>query len=881
MNLEEALGIVRLMIDRGIGTDVAINNPAIPEEFREQIRQILKEEETILLRPVRMVTVDQLRGEWLRDIDRSSWYYWLMLREYLIGMKGWDSSSIVRSLDEATDRILGQLAPPSTDQFDIRGLVLGYVQSGKTANYSGLIAKAADTGYRLFIILSGIDNGLRRQTQIRLDHELVGYADNPPGAIILPPRGRQWHQFTTEAFDGDFRPGYANYAALQGTEPVLLVVKKNSRVLQRLHNWLDAAPDETKSSLPVLIIDDEADLASIDTRGSYQQEDGPLPDDYEEPSVINGKIRELLTMFHRISYVAYTATPFANILIPHDTYDPTKENDLYPKDFIIDLPKPNGYFGAEELFGRLDDAAGEETGGMDVVRDIPYDDLDELLQGNIPQSLRNAIMDFVLAGAAKAARGQANAPATMLVHVSQFILQQMGTSAMVNQIFSELRDEWRYQRTLGIQDRLKQRWENEFHPVTTSISPERIQTFEELLTCIGPFLESVQVRTINSFTGEVLDYERELGLKAIAIGGNRLSRGLTLEGLIVSYFARRSATYDTLMQMGRWFGFRSGYEDLTRIYITPELARWLSDLALVEYQLRQDIERYEAEDLTPLQLGSRILAHPAMLVTSRLKQRQATRITVEQNYAEQLQQTFWFPFERPNDLRELLERNMLYTREFLQNLGDPSRWTDDGPIWNEIGSTMILEFLQNYHVDWGATNISLPLICNYIERQNELDYPQELQNWTVAIKGRGSPDARLGECDITVPGGVIYPVRRTRLTGNPNSLGVITSPGDEEEGLSEEQLGMARGLVESGRYDRNRAARHIRDATDGLLLIYPISRYSGYNLPHGGRRQQLYDDPESPMANGIIGLALSFPRSERAQSIRGEYVVGTVGWRPL
>lgn len=881
MNLEEALGIVRLMIDRGIEADSAINNPVIPIDFREQIKQILKEEENILLRPVRMLNIDQPHGEWLRGIDRSSWYYWLMLREYLIGVKGWDPSSTVRSLDEATDRILGQLAPPSTDQFDIRGLVLGYVQSGKTANYTGLIAKAADTGYRLFIILSGIDNGLRRQTQIRLDHELVGYADNRPGAVILPARGRQWHQFTTEDFDGDFRPGHANYAALQGTEPVLLVVKKNSQVLQRLHNWLDAAPDETKSSLPVLIIDDEADLASIDTRGSYQQEDGPLPDDYEEPSVINGKIRELLNMFNRRSYVAYTATPFANILIPHDTYDPTKENDLYPKDFIVDLPKPNDYFGAEELFGRLDDVTGEETGGLDIIQNIPEDELNELLQGNIPQSLSNAVMDFVLAGAARAARGQADAPATMLVHVSQFILVQIGISTMVNQIFSELRDEWRYQRRLGIQERFKQRWKNEFCPVTASISPDRYRTFEEIVTFIGPFLESVQLRTINSATGEVLDYERELGLKAIAIGGNRLSRGLTLEGLTVSYYVRRSATYDTLMQMGRWFGFRSGYEDLTRIYITPELAVWFSNLALVEYQLRQDIERYEAENLAPLQLGTRILAHPAMLVTSRLKQRHGTRITIDQNYVEQLVQTFWFPFVRPYDLRELLERNILSTREFLQILGNPSRWTQDGPVWSEVESNLILDFLQNYRVDSEATNISLPLICNYIERQNELNDPQELRNWTVAIKGRGSPDVNLGESDIVIPGGTIYPVSRTRLTSNPNSLGVITSPGDEEEGLSEEQLEEARGLVESGRFDRNRAARHVRAATEGLLLIYPISRYSGYNLQSRERRRKLYDDLDSPQASGIIGLAISFPRSERAQSIRGEFVIGTVEWRPL
>ena len=881
MNLQEALGIVRLLIDRGIAPDAAVTNPAIPEELRDGIRQILKEEETIVLRPVRLLTVDQLRGEWLQSIDRSNWYYWLMLRQYLSGVRGWDASSAARSLDEATDRILGQLAPPWVDQFDIRGLVLGHVQSGKTANYSGLIAKAADTGYRLFIVLSGIDNGLRRQTQIRLDHELVGYPDNRPGAVALPPRGKQWHQFTTEDFNGDFRPGHANYAALQGTEPVLLVIKKNARVLQRLHDWLDAAPDETKNTLPVLIIDDEADLASVDTRGSYQLEDGPLPDDYEEPSVINGRIRDLLNKFRRRSYVAYTATPFANILIPHDAYDPTRENDLYPKDFIVDLVKPSGYFGAEELFGRLDDELGEEDDGIDALRFIADREVDELSEGTIPQSLIDAITDFVLSGAARAARGQGDAPSTMLLHASQLILVQVGIRTMADHTFSELRDEWRYQRTLGVQEKLRDRWESEFCTATSSLSDGYNTTFDEILPHIGPFLESVQIRTINSATGDVLDYEREPALKAIAIGGNRLSRGLTLEGLLVSYFVRRSATYDTLMQMGRWFGYRRGYEDLTRIYITRDLARWFSDLALVEHQLRCDIARYEAEDVTPSQLGVRILSHPAMLVTSRLKQRHARIITVEQNYADQLLQTFWFPFDRADDLAELLEHNIIAAQELTNRLQNPSQWTDDGPTWHDVDHTLVIEFLQDYRVDSAATNISLPLICDYIERQNELAHPQELQKWTVSIKGRRSPDAQLGECDISVPGRRIHPVSRTRLTANPNSLGVITSPGDEEEGLSEDQLQMAHALVESQGYTRNRAARHVRAPTDGLLILYPISRYSGHDLRARGTRQKLYEEAGSKHAKGIIGIALSFPPSDRAQSVRGEYVVGTVEWRPL
>ncbi|MDP2156926.1 MAG: endonuclease, partial [Nitrospirota bacterium] len=248
MIYEEALGIVRLMIDRGVLREVAIENPAIPEELREQIRAALAQEENITLEPARMLVAAPRRNEWLKQIDRSCWHYWPTLRAYLLGTKGWHSAD-VRSLDEVTDGILGQLASPSTEQFDIRGLVLGYVQSGKTANFTALIAKAADVGYRLIVVLSGIDNGLRRQTQIRLKRELVGYADNRPSAVRLPPLGQQWHAFTSEEPNGDFQPGHANHAALQGTQPVLLVVKKNGAVLRRLLRWLDDAPEEVRRSI--------------------------------------------------------------------------------------------------------------------------------------------------------------------------------------------------------------------------------------------------------------------------------------------------------------------------------------------------------------------------------------------------------------------------------------------------------------------------------------------------------------------------------------------------------------------------------------------------------------------------------------------------------
>jgi hypothetical protein len=874
MGLDVALRIVRMLIANGLPRDEALANPAIPEQLRPEVLEALSREETIVLRPASIITADADRGEWLRRRDRSGWHYWPSLRDYLLGVKGWNTSA-VRSLDESTDRILAEIADPSMERFDIRGLVLGYVQSGKTASFTAVMAKAADVGYRLLIVLSGLDNGLRRQTQIRLNKELAGYADNRPGTVPMPPMGRQWHQFTTEDFNGDFRAGNANHSALQGTQPVLLVVKKNGAVLRRLHAWIDAAPEEVRRTLPLLVVDDEADQASVDTRGSYQT-DGADPDEtYEAPAVINGLIRELLRKFQRCSYVAYTATPFANILIPHNTMDPSVGGDLYPRDFIVDLPKPDGYFGAEELFGRQDPDTGEMIGGIDAVRHIPDVDIAALEGAGMSPSLDRALLDFILAGAARARRGDGDKPATMLIHTSQRTGEHDRIWTQVNARFAELKDEWRYQRGQGIRERMRERWEDEFIPVTRATFANRELTFDQIEEYIGPFVEAVLVRQINSTTGEMLDYEREPGLKAIAVGGNKLARGLTLEGLLISYFVRASAMYDTLMQMGRWFGFRGGYEDLTRIWMTAELAGWFSDLASVEYALREDIRRYEIEQVTPMQLGTRILEHPAMLVTNRLKSRFATTIAVEQSYSGQVVQTVKFPFRRAEDLALLLEENILATRDLLGRLDAPT-WLNSGPLWSNVAADEVLSFLTAYRVDDEVRSLSMPLLGDYIQRQREQG---ELVRWSVAVMGRSSYDARLGRPSWGVQGGDINMISRSRLRGDPDSLGVITSPGDEAVGLTREQREQVERQSRDNGIGINPTARDVRDPSEGLLLIYPISRHSGQELAPGAARRRLFDDPHDPLARDVVGIALSFPRSTNAQRVRG-YSVGTAGWRP-
>jgi Z1 domain len=475
----------------------------------------------------------------------------------------------------------------------------------------------------------------------------------------------------------------------------------------------------------------------------------------------------------------------------------------------------------------------------------------------------------------------------MLVHTSPLISDQAHVRHLVDVQFGGLRDEWRYQRKHGIRHTLQQRWEAKFRSVTRQTHPDRDVPFEAIEGGIGPFLEAVQVREINSATGQVLDYDREPTLKAIAVGGNRLSRGLTLEGLLVSYFVRPSATYDTLMQMGRWFGFRSGYEDLTRIWTTSELAGWFSDLAFAEARLREDIQVYEALGLTPKEVGLRIWQHPSMQVTAPLKRRFASDTVIRQDYSFSLQQTFKFPLRRPTDLSEQARVNHDAVRNLVGQLDSSYGFERQprGPVWRGVPASLVLDFLGRYRVDAETRSISIPLMQKYIERSIGVG---ELVSWTIAVRGRENLDSKLGSTDWGIPGGEVPQISRSRI-GNSDSLGVITDnvAGDEGTGFTPDQLKevevkLAEVKSAGKTLSRNQAARQVRPPEEGLLLFYPISRRSNPKAEDDerGNRRPLYGDPEGRDACDLVGIAISFPQSRQPQPVEA-YLQGTVGWRPV
>jgi hypothetical protein len=864
----------------------------VPATMQGAVRELHEQQATQQIQRVRGVSGDGGPKAWFAGWDPADGYYWTRQRNYLLDQIG-RSPEAVEATDDDSDRVLSHLEDPresGPQTFNTRGLVVGHVQSGKTENFSALVAKAADLGYKVIIVLSGIHNGLRQQTQRRLEREL-GLENITPG-VGLPEPGRRWNNPTTAALNGDFYPGTSDPSILQGNEKVIFIVKKWHTVLTTLIRFVREAD---MPNLPVLVIDDEADQASINTGGNrppiddlVDAEESPADLESEtDPSTTNRLIRDLLGLFPRVAYVAYTATPFANVLIDHRAEDREVFEDLYPRDFLLTLfPRP-GYVGTARLFGRdsLDGTPEGSEDGLDVIRFIPDTEMPMItpigvkvadFTPDVPPSLESAILDWLLATGGMLARANGDSPSSMLIHIHQRTDVQNALKPQVEEVVRTLRNEWRYDRDGPLRDRMRARWEEDFRTVTRRIDAARDMSFDAIEEHIDMLLkDGVPVLALNSRSEDELDYEQDPNIKAVLIGGNRLSRGMTLEGLTVSYYVRATPYMDTLLQMGRWFGYREWYVDLTRLWTTPELASWFRDIALREHELRQEIMQAEIDRLTPLQVGPRIRSHPAMMVTAQNKMGAGRQERL--SYAGRMIQTS--RFRLPD--REWLTENLTATRDLVSELGTPGVDETGLPIWRNVPWELVYTFLRRYQTVQDRTSFDAQAAARYLKAQVGHD---ELLRWSIGIAGQSRLVETLGTIDFAPPSGpVVNAISRTRLKNDRSSIGVLTNPaertgalrqGDEEIGLTDEQIVQARSELADGKYERIRDALLAqRPSDEGLLVIYPISRHSTPRTVASDTRLPLFDDPESE-GEDVIGLALGFPPSGSEATI--EYVGGSV-----
>lgn len=861
---------------------------------------------------------------WLNASRKKDWRYWQRYQGYLERKM---SVTAVEALDVSTDKILELLEDPEREgSWDRRGLVVGHVQSGKTGNYSGLVCKAADAGYKIIIVLAGLHNNLRSQTQIRLEESFLGYETSSAGELVKhigvgeidSDAKIQPNCATNRSNTGDFNTKVAGHLAISPEQrPWLFVVKKNKTVLERLLKWIrlhvaDATDTATGrrfvSNLPLLLIDDESDHASVDTGEQLFNTDG-LPDDEHQPKAINSRIRKILHSFAKSAYVGYTATPFANIFIHRRNATTDEGPDLFPQSFIINLAAPSNYVGPSRVFG-LNSPDGR-TGGLPLTRDIADHVSSDGLGGwmppkhnkehvplyrgldAVPPSLREAICSFVLACAARVCRGQGSEHSSMLIHVTRYNLVQREVHRQVEDIVKRMKQ--RITRGVGHEEVLAELhalWDNDFLPtceeITAGLPKEdnhpATPAWEEILAVLPAVLSDITVKMINGTAKDALDYaeHQTKGLKVIAIGGDKLARGLTLEGLCVSYFVRTSKMYDTLMQMGRWFGYRPGYIDLCRLYTTSELVEWFGHIADASEELREEFDAMVGSGGTPKDYGLKVQSHPILMVTSPLKMRSAETLLL--SYSGSLVQTVAM-FRDPVNLR----RNLDATNRLLTAMGEPfergiSRARDGNPdewkrsfLWNGVGANMITDFLTSYSTHPKATRANSAVLAEFVGKMVDAG---ELTSWTVALLGEGHATKRYAFANgLEI---VAWPSRTDTKVEGSYSIGVLTDPSDEaidldypawkkalDWTLAEWKQDLARNRVTPPARPGGKRIRDVRGLgrddikaapERGVLLLYPLNPES------------VSKDWSEP----IMAFAISFPSSDSA--VKVAYKVDHLKW---
>ncbi|MCA1054316.1 Z1 domain-containing protein [Rossellomorea aquimaris] len=681
----------------------------------------------------------------LRIKDPDGWYtpgkgnrfFWQRYQQFLVQKKNWEQN-VIDVIDETTDEVLKSLGnPKATDPFDVRGLVLGYVQSGKTANFTGLLNKAFDEGYKIAIVLSGIHNDLRAQTQLRLEDEVIGQSNKGVGSIVNSDEMHFIQSLTTVNEDITGIPLNLSYN-LSGSK-TLLVVKKNKDVLEHLIKLLTKLIKQAgDSNLPVIIIDDEADQASIDTSDKKKGED---------PKTINRLIRETLMLFNQKAYVGYTATPFANLLIGAHNETLSEGQDLYPKDFLVGLPKPDAYCGPDEFFNAAENA---DDNRPSLIIDIGDED-ENLFKSikkkdehykvdSVPPKLKEALLSFLIAVSVRNLRGDENEHNSMLIHTSRFTLVQRSLKEVIDEEFNNIVNNVRYDSSSSDVQQIENLYHDEFvnktqkwnHAMGTNYDTYEWKDVYEVMKKIAL---KISVMELNGESEDALEYHKykEDGLNVIAVGGDKLSRGLTLEGLSISYYYRNTLMYDTLMQMGRWFGYRKSYLDLCRIYTSDDIAANFEHLAIAMHQLREEFDKMKNEKLSPSEYAVRMLAHPKMMLTSNLKMKNVR--AAYQNYSDKLHQTRLLSKEKStfinnmNTTVELIDK--VYSKIKTQEVEEKKTKTKYH-VASEVDVKDVIEFLSSYKTYEGSTKSSSESIIEYIKLLNSEEY-KELKSWKVVI----------------------------------------------------------------------------------------------------------------------------------------------------
>lgn len=816
---------------------------------------------------------------WLTDERKNQirWDYSNRYLQYLLSIKNWSSKS-VDSIDSSTDLILNHCGDPSTNAFNVKGLVVGDVQAGKTANYTSLIAKAIDAGYKVIVVLAGTTNELRSQTQKRLDLEIIGYDSNPEhieerdeqtGDVLFGVskirvlRGVQ--SLTHSGKRGDLKRN--STTSLTADVCYLAVIKKCVSPLEALIKFLKSDPDKIggKITLPVLLIDDEADLASVNTSGDQK---------ITEAKATNKRIREILfKQCSRFTYVGYTATPFANVFIaPHNKdLEDGDIDDIFPSDFIITLPTPPDYCGAKEYFGVVSNTSNDNNIKTDLVTYIEQKDLDGFGRTKrvpaalqeclaIPDSLREAIKCFLIGVGIKISRNIIE-NCTMLINVDVSVNFNNSLKQNIASVFKEVcRGFKNFEST---RKEFKKYWEEKMQPVSEKRFGEVGKPLTDhwegddgiekgILTAVSSWVLDDSVKLIaGTKDSDNLDYsETEYGIY-VCVGGQKLSRGLTLEGLSVSYYGRNASAIDSLMQMGRWFGYRGGWLDVCRVFTTKRIVKDYLNAAMVLANFKDQVKVLnDNPNATPEVFGLYVKAANELLPTSRQKMRGASKENL--SFSGTLVQTTTFSkTDNANNLNAFSDfvKGMSNAEKLRTRAGFGS------PIFKNVDCKEVLMFLEKLKYP----SSSVKLWQKYI---NESLKVGELKKWTVILS---TLQAKNANSKIDLAGFDVYKATRSLSVGGNSpsefSIRALTRPSDYlgffPDGITPEKR-------DGFDWEGDQILKKYYTPDNCVLVLYVVDLYE--------RAEEGKPLPSNPVAGGenIAGLGIWFPLSYKM--VKEDYV---------
>lgn len=886
--------------------------------------------------------------------------------EYLKKYKSRSNETLSKSKKSSLRCIQKIGNPRGNSSFNSRGLVIGPVQGGKTEHFNGVIASAFDAGYHLVIVLSGIMEDLRRQTQQRIINDVIGSYDggNPTGAELVKKFGvlGKLNEHTVRVLtssENDFNANVASGEINLSSSKTLLVCKKNYGILQQILVYLEKQAGQRNHEIPMLIIDDEADNATLN---NLSDKGKAITPGYEGPTLaskINARVRAILYIFSRNAYIGYTASPFANILQNRETealiepvafehknksYKFEIGDALFPRDFIELITPPPNYIGLKQLFDTK-----EELNKLDPMFEFIWDDLESFpkfvdketmvplktrVKGarstkkydpfpeKLPKSLIDAIFCFILSVAIRKTRTKSLRETpfyqphnTMLIHISRFIPWQNKTKILIEKeiksISSKISEEnpsqpngiyqtlqkyfntyFANSLTVGINEYLPQDYNDDFMSVVT---------FEEIKPLLTKTIDEIECVALNSDTGESLMYKKESPKTYLAVGGNRLSRGFTLEGLSVCYFVRDANYADTLLQMARWFGYRMGYLDCCKLFTTNDTIKKFNSISTTVESLEEtiiDLSQRQPDTVTPQNYALKVETNPNVIKLTRPSILRNTKMR-KVDFEDHLEQTTNFSLNSLNIEKAYQSVSSLIKKQSKNFRKESSTMM----VYRKVDSDFVLKLIDCKRTFY---NTNLKEIGNFISECNKNG---NLTDWTVAIKITGD-GAKVESSDFGFKDIRINSVVR-RITGkeggtyHKSAIADLLSDdptfragGRNANIISSSDLKIAtenQNLIDkaenqwkkdnNGKSIPEKVYRHLMSPKQGVLILYLIDSHGIFKKKNGKVIEELETlHKEFTTTKPLIGLVIGIPKIANSPTVDyaedkdiGLYVNGDAG----